>query len=293
MMSAGARLRTLGMLIVLFAPSSAATDDSTLAARDRGLLDAAFAAMPAQRPGHPDLYAIGFAGDGHEDVFRNEVAYLETLMSERFDARGRVIVLVNHADSLGSTPRPLATLDNLRDALMRIGKAMDRDEDLLLLFVTTHGTPDHELALQLYPLIDAALTPEQIRDALDDSGIRHRVLVISACYAGGFVSTLRDPDTLVIAAARHDRTSFGCGSASVATYFGRAWMIEGLNRSTSFIAAYDHATRRIARLERADDYPPSLPQIAIGTNIGTRLQAWQATLPEAPVVVYPYSDETN
>src|SRR5687767_2295973 len=121
-------------LLVLSSPSSSADADATLAARDRKLLDAAFAAMPAQRPGLPDLYVIGFAGHGHEDVFRNEVLYLDTLMSARFGARGRVVTLVNHAGSLGDAPRPLATLDNLRDALARIGRAMARDEDLLLLF---------------------------------------------------------------------------------------------------------------------------------------------------------------
>lgn len=282
------RCFAIAALLAAASPSSSADDDATIAARDRRLLDDAFAAMPAQRPGRPDLYVVGFAGDGHEDVFRNEVLYLETLMSTRFDARGRVMTLVNHAGSLGDAPRPLATLDNLRDALARIGRAMDRDEDLLLLFIASHGTPEHELVLQLYPLIDAVLTPEQLRAALNDAGIRNRVLVVSACYSGGFVPALRGPDALVIAAARHDRTSFGCGSESVATYFGRAWMIEGLNRGTSFIAAYDHATRRIAQRERADDYEPSLPQIAVGADIGAKLQAWQATLPEAPAVPYPY-----
>lgn len=283
----------LAMLLVAASPSSSADADSTVAARDRRLLDAAFAAMPAQRPGLPDLYVVGFAGDGHEDVFRNEVLYLDTLMSARFDARGRVVTLVNHASSLGDAPRPLATLDNLRDALAGIGRAMDRDEDLLLLFITTHGTANNELMLQLYPLIDAVLTPEQLRDALDDARIRNRVLVVSACYSGGFLSALRGPDALVITAARHDRTSFGCGSESVATYFGRAWMIEGLNRDTSFITAYDHATRRIAQRERAEDYEPSLPQIAVGENIGKRLRAWQATLPEAPALPYPYVEKVD
>src|SRR5690606_32009534 len=39
------------------------------------LLEQAIAALPAQRPGLPDLYAIGFAGDGSESVFANEVRY--------------------------------------------------------------------------------------------------------------------------------------------------------------------------------------------------------------------------
>src|SRR3546814_2060692 len=99
------------------------------------------AGRSAERPGTVALYAIVFAGDSTEDVFRNEVDYLDTLASDRLDARG-VVTLVNHFDSLTSAPRPLATLDNLRIALAGVGDAMDRDEDLLLLYLTMHGTEE-------------------------------------------------------------------------------------------------------------------------------------------------------
>ncbi len=269
----------LVLLLAALLPSSAAPVE-TLPARDRRLLDATFAAMPAQRPGHPDLYVVGVAGDGHADVFRNEIAWLDLLASERLDARGRVVRLVNHADSLGTVPRALATLDNLRLTLARIGAAMDPEEDLLLLFLTSHGSEGHELLLQLYPVVDARITPEQLRVALDDAGIRHRVVVVSACYAGGFLPALRDTDTMAIAAARHDRPSFGCGVDSQLTYFGRAWLVEGLNRKPDFIAAFEHAQTAVARRERADDFAPSLPQIEVGTRIRQHLELWQAALPE-------------
>jgi len=59
------------------------------------------------------------------------------------------------------------------------------------------------------------------------------------------------------------------------------------------IAAYDYATGRIAQRERADNYEPSLPQIAVGANIGRRLRAWEAALPEAPAVPYPYAEKAD
>mgnify|MGYP006209079615 CR=1 FL=1 len=49
------------------------------------------------------------------------------------------------------------------------------------------------------------ITPDALRAALDASGIVHRVVVISACYSGGFVPALKNPDTLVLTAARPDR----------------------------------------------------------------------------------------
>lgn len=265
----------------------ACAEDESVNQRDRKLLAEDMAALAPQRPGAVDLYAIGFAGDSTEDVFRNEVAYLDTLASDRFDARG-VVTLVNHFDSLTSAPRPLATLENLRIALAGLGKAMDRDEDLLLLYMTMHGTEDHELAATFPPLLEEWITPPQLRAALDDAGIRNRVVVISACFAGGFIPDLRDARTLVITAARADRASFGCGSESAVTYFGRAWLVDGLNLGTSFIGAYDIATGEISRWEREDDEVPSLPQIDIGDDIRGVLQGWQAQLEPGPMVPYPY-----
>jgi len=271
----------------------ACAQDKSVAARDREMLAADVAALAPQHPGKVDLYAVGFAGDSTEDVFRNEVAYFDTLLSRRFGARGRVITLVNHIDSLTTAPRPLATLANLRIALDGIGKAMDPDEDMLLLYLTMHGTEEHELAVQLPPIWEEWITPPDLRAALDDAGIRNRVVVISACYSGGFVPALRSPGTMVVTAARADRASFGCGSESDATWFGRAWLVDGLNRGTSFVGAYDLATREISRWEREDGETPSLPQLDIGDGIVPRPQLWQSQLVPGPAVPYPYDDDAD
>ncbi len=282
----------LALGLVLWGPFATTHDAAadSLPALQQSLLEQALAALAPQRPDRADLYVLGFAGDGHEDVFRNEVAYLKLLFEQRFDARGQVLTLVNHADSLGDAPLPLATLDNLRIALSRIGTIMDPGQDLLLLFITSHGSADHEIQLQLYPVVEATIRPEQLRAALDDAGIRNRIVVVSACYAGGFVPALRSPDSLIVAAAREDRPSFGCGADAAATYFGRAWLVEGLNRTSDLVAAYDLATRRIADRERQDEYPASLPQIDIGANIAQRLHDWEHGINIGPPVPYPYPD---
>ncbi|MEQ1512579.1 MAG: C13 family peptidase [Lysobacteraceae bacterium] len=261
--------------------------DPALRERQRVLLESALAALAPQRPGVPDLYVVGFGGDSTEDVFRNETVYLDTLMTQRFGARGRVLTLINHDDSLSLTPRPLATLENLRTALAGIGKTMDPEQDVLLLFMTMHGTPQHQLFVQMaandyLDLID----PKELRAALDDAGIRNRVLVISACYSGGFVPTLKNDDTLILTASHRNRPSFGCGADSDATYFGRAWLIEALNETTDFVAAFEAAKTRISEREDAEGFRPSRPQIAIGKQILPHLQAWQSQLVPGPKVAF-------
>lgn len=260
--------------------------DPALRERQRALIESAVAGLAPQRPGQPDLYVVGVGGDSTEDVFRNETVYLDTLMSQRFGARGRVVTLINHSDSLIRTPRPLATLENLRAVLAGVGRTMDRDQDVLLLFMTMHGTPQHQLFVQMAPVYFDLIDPRQLRKALDDAGIRNRVLVISACYSGGFVPALKNDDTLILTAAHRNRPSFGCGPDSDATYFGRAFLVDALNDTADFVAAFERAKARIAEREKEEGFRPSRPQISIGKQILPRLQAWQSQLVPGPKVAY-------
>ncbi len=246
------------------------------------LLSDALARLRPQRPDRIDLYGLAFGGDGAESVFRNEVEHFERLMSQRLSSPGRVVSLVNHPGTLGE--RPLATLANLRLALRGIGRTIDPDQDLLLLFLTSHGSEDHRLHVALDDLPLDPIRPQDLRAALDDAGILWRVLIVSACYSGGFIEALEDPHTLILTAARADRPSFGCGTASDITWFGQALLAEALNETTDFVAAFEQARRAIRSRERAQDELPSRPQIAVGDAIRQQLADWRSqSEPGAPV----------
>lgn len=278
----------LALGLALATPASAQeVPPRALALRDAVLIDAAAAALPAQRPGVVDLYALAVAGDGTEDVFRNEALYFVDLARQRLRARG-AMALVNHLDSVEGKPTPLATYDNLAHAVQRIAARMDPDEDILLLYLTMHGTPEHALAVVFPPFVEDALVPADIDTLLDEARIRHRVVAISACYSGGFIPRLRGPDALVVTASRADRPSFGCGSASNITFFGRAWMVEGLNRHTDLIAAFEDARARVGAWELGEALDASHPQIAIGRRIRKRLALWQAHTPPGAPLPYPH-----
>ncbi|WP_311239559.1 MULTISPECIES: C13 family peptidase [unclassified Xanthomonas] len=278
-------------------PAQTADDAAQVDPVDQAALKKALAAVQPQRSGVTDLYVVGFAGDASDDVFRNETLYLKQLFEQRFDARGRVVTLVNNPDNLGEQPyAPLATYDNLYDTLAAIGKRMDRKEDALLLFVTTHGTEDHTLYVQVDQNEEDFISPQDLRKALDDAGIDNRIIVLSACYSGGFIPALRSPDTLVLTAARADRPSFGCGNTSNATYFGQAWLIDAMNRSDDPLAAFDMAKTAITAREKQDGELPSLPQQSLGRRIAPVLARWRAGLHLGPAVAYPYpplEDEPN
>ncbi len=252
------------------------------------LIDASIKRLHPQTPGKIDLYALGFAGDAGQPPFRNEVEYLPKLLAQRFAADGRTVELINSAQTFERMP--LATRTNLYQALAGIAGKMDLDEDILLLFLTSHGSRDHELYVEMGNMPLDQLTPEDVRDALDSAHIRWRIVIVSACYSGGFIPALREPHTLIVTAARTDRTSFGCGNDSEITWFGKAFLTQALNQTSDFHDAYLRARTTIANWEKRDHETPSDPQYWAGNLIEKKLSVWRATLPDAaPVPFAPVS----
>jgi len=232
-------------------------------------LERELAAVQAERPGVADIFFIGMAGYGGQDVFMKEVDAVERLFRERFDAEGHTIRLVNNNKTLAGSP--IASTTSLAAALKRVAQVMNKEEDVLFLFLTSHGSEKHHFALDLWPLQFKTLDPTQLRKLLDESGIKHRVVVVSACYSGGFINALKDDNTLVISASAPDKTSFGCGNENDWTHFGHAYFNEALRKTYSFSDAFNLAKPAIIAREKNEKIDPSQPQMALGAAISAKL----------------------
>jgi len=241
------------------------------------LLTEALARLEPGQPGKTDLFLLAVAGHGAQDVFLREVEKVERLFAERFGTGGRSVVLANNPGTV--LTRPLATVSALERSLQIIAQRMDDDEDVLFVFLTSHGAENHLFDLSLWPWELEQLTPQRLAGLLDAAGIRNRVILVSACYSGGFVLPLAGPDTLVMAAARADRSSHGCSHEADWTFFGRAFFDEALRETTSFTDAFERARAAVAKREAVEGLEPSEPQMAVGETIRTRLNdlaaAWQ------------------
>jgi hypothetical protein len=235
-------------------------------------------------PGRANLYLIAFAGDGEENVFRNEAEFVVHQFIERFDAAGHTLLLVNNPATLDSTP--LASLTNLETAVDDIAKKMDPEQDVLLVFLTSHGTRDHVLYVNMDPLPLDQIGPDDLADIFDSAHVRNKVVVISACYSGGFIDALKDDNSMVITAARADRTSFGCGTDSDITDFGRAYFVEGLNHNDSFVGAFNAAKSLIDAWETKDGEEHSYPQISTTPAIENVLRNWRNSIHVGPPVPF-------
>jgi hypothetical protein len=234
------------------------------------LMERSLAAIQPGRPGVPEHYFIGFAPDASQEVFLREMRFVKRLFDEHFGTAGRSLALASSYDALEEIP--IASVTNLSRALARVGKAMNADEDVLFLFVSAHGDREHRLSAWQPPLELTPLTPTALARMLQDSGIKWRVVVVSACYSGGYIEPLRDENSIVITAAAPDRSSFGCEAGRDFTYFGQAFFRDALAKTRSFTEAFDIAKQLVTQQEIAEKLEPSLPQIAAGRAIAEILK---------------------
>lgn len=237
------------------------------------LLETALAKLDDGQPGRPDFWFLGFGAYAGEAVFRREVEQVRHIVASRFDTASRSLLLVNSRRTL--TQHPLANGSNLDFILRRLGARMERDEDILFLFLTSHGREDGDLVVDFGELGLRDLTPAELRRMLDEAGIRWRVLVVSACFSGAFLPVLQGPDTLVITAAAADRSSFGCAHENRWTYFGEAFFHDALPTSSGLDSAFGIARDAISRREQAEGKLASQPQMALGDGIAAQLARWR------------------
>ena len=235
----------------------------------QGALERELDKIQPQRPGIADVYFVGAALYAGEDVFMKELSMISKLFRERFDTEGRTVMLINNPKTL--TEYPIASLTGLREALARVGSVMNPEEDLLVLYISSHGSDKHELVVDFRPMRFSPITPENLKSALADSGIRWKVIVLSACYSGGFIDALKDSRTLIITAASADRTSFGCGSGSDATYLAQALFGNAMKQTFSFEEGFARARTLIEQWEHEQNQKPSKPQLYVGTDIRKEL----------------------
>jgi len=269
------------------APSDGAAAESVLFEEPERVAEAVEQLAP-QRPALTDVFYLGFAGDGAQRVFRSEALFAEKKFADHFGSASRSLELINDATDRESFP--LATVSGLRRALGLIAERMDVADDVLVLMITSHGSQEEGIAVSNGTLPLAQLRPEDLREALDEAGIRWRVVIVSACYAGVFLDALKSDTTLVVTASDANDTSFGCANDRDLTYFGEAFLRDALPGSRTLEAAFVKARTLIADRERAENLTPSNPQIEAGPAIRQKLASLESVTRSAATAVSAHAD---
>jgi hypothetical protein len=231
-------------------------------------LVAAVERMAPRKPSVANAFYLGFAGDGEQEIFKREELFAHQVLGEHFDSDERSVDLINDNDDRDSYP--LATVSGLQQSLKLIASRMDLERDVLVLLVTSHGSRDGIAIVNgSIPLLQ--LGPIDLRHALDESGIKWRVVIVSACYSGVFVDALKSEDTLVITAADSDHSSFGCDDDRDLTYFGEALLEDSIPTTASLEEAFKKTTKLIQERETREHKIRSNPQMSMGARMREKL----------------------
>src|SRR5689334_2566347 len=105
------------------------------AQKDDQRLQGAVAKLQAERPGTVDAYVVVAALDA-DPVFNREAREAGRVLARRFDAQGRTVVLA-HDEGASKADAPMSQ-QGLTLALRRVAELMDRKEDVLVLYSTSH-----------------------------------------------------------------------------------------------------------------------------------------------------------
>lgn len=243
----------------------------TLLQGQHRVLDSVLGQLSHGKKGQLDSFVVSFGAYGSQDVFMKEAGLARDVFLDWFGTNAQGVALVNNPETAKQN-LPLATATNLQDTLSRMGRLANRDEDLLVLYMTSHGYRSGTLSVDMGPIPLNEIPPMKLREMLDQSGFKWRVVIVSACFSGGMIKTLKNDFTIVMTAAASDKMSFGCSDDADLTYFGRALLEDALPGSPDLIAAFEKARAVVAAREKAEQIKlPSDPQIFVGEAIGKML----------------------
>lgn len=233
-------------------------------------------ALDKEDPEKIDMYFVAVAGDGNQAVFRRETEFIRAEFEKNYSAKGKTIILAN--TRLNYEKYPLATVTSIEDTLRAVSEKMDAENDILFLYLTSHGSSDFYLSLDQPGMNLDDISAKKVGSILKSLPVKHKVIVVSACYSGGFVKPLKDAYSMIITAAEADKVSFGCHDRARMTYFGEAFFKDALPQSSSFVDAFYRSRDIVRGLEAKQGYANSNPLIFKPKAIVAKLKQWRAQL---------------
>jgi hypothetical protein len=197
--------------------------------------------------------------------------------------------------SHGSDPITMWTDKDLNDAQLSafksaIATAPYLDQYLFMVESTPYGTADLAMVIGAakhgVKPEDLLMTPRHLRDILATwPKSTHKIVVVQACYSGGFVDVPQKPyadhtlkslsNVTVLTAARYDRSSFGCDPGSDVTYYGGFFNTvlkfkKGGPDEIDWKAVHEEVKGKVDFIESSLRFKPSLPQFYQSPRRGSK-----------------------
>jgi len=200
------------------------------------------------------------AGDDAQPVFDNATREISRRLVAAGVPASNIHRLSASAAEVGAGAEP-ASADAL---LRRIANLPIGPGDRCLIFLTSHGERGAGLWLARS---NRALSPEELAQALSRGcAAVPTIVVVSACYSGGFATgKMAKPNPVILTAARGERPSFGCQAHRTYNFFDEC-LLGVLPQSATWRAVFNGANRCVLRMDRTSGVQPSEPQAYFGAT---------------------------
>jgi hypothetical protein len=148
-----------------------------------------------------------------------------------------------------------------------------------LFYFTSHGTPDGAYVGSEDPEGATFIFPVTLVDLIERACPKRPVIVvISTCFSGVNIPAMSKPNWMVMAAARKDRTSFGCSAKDTYPFFDDCFL-SSVKTAKNFPVLATAVKACVAQKELDQNLmPPSEPQTFIGGTL----------LPMLPLMTFPH-----
>lgn len=212
----------------------------------------------AAAPQRMFVFSWGMFGD---PVFDRDVVTFNRAFSAAYGAPTQAWMFGANARQL---TRP--TIENTSLALSNMAQQARDGEDLVVVMLTSHGSPD-VVALQTDqggPIV--SVNADQLAGLLAPLRNDLQILILQSCFSGSLIDELQSPNRIIMTAAAADRSTFGCNPDSDNT-----WFIKSLNRAMaqggSWQQVFATTQNLVATDEAAQGVRPSNPQSFVGGNM--------------------------
>lgn len=195
-------------------------------------------------------------------AFKNDVLSAEAF-AKSIDPNALIIKLANPAQG-DEGDWPQATAENFQFVMAKMAEVA-RPQDKLVLLISSHAKPG-AVGINIANKNQAPLTPETVSKALEPLKSTPTLVVLSACYSGGFIKELQAPQRIILTATDNRRTSLGCKYKPGNTYFGDALFNQPNAVQSSVLQWMKQATGTMQTLEKKARRPASRPQIYVGED---------------------------
>ena len=201
------------------------------------------------------MRAVLVAGDAGLPVFDNATAAMAAWM------RDQAGVEPDRITRLSASPAVIAQQGTVTTSWSNVVQAIENLKPPpgqgCFAFITSHGI--RGAGVELSP--GGVLSPDELDKALvRGCGNAPTVVIISACYSGGFAQPpMTRANRIIMTAARADRASFGCRSTATYTFFD-ACLLGSLDHAQRWNDLFEATVACVEKREKAGNYVPSEPQ---------------------------------